>query len=125
MSRQYKILYWAPRIICVLAILFVSLFALDAFDPELTIWQQIAGFLIHLIPSFVLIGLLIIAWKYEKIGGILLILVGIIFSFIIFRMNFRMNHSIWKSLIVIVSLTFPFILSGALFLAHYRKERRH
>jgi len=124
MTNQHKILYWAPRIICILAILFVSLFALDAFEPELTIWQQIGGFLIHLIPSFILLGLLILAWKYEYIGGIILILIGLIFSFIVFRMNYRMNDSIWKSLIVIASITFPFIIAGILFVIHHLKIRK-
>jgi hypothetical protein len=125
MAKQYKILYWAPRIICILAILFVSLFALDAFEPNLSIWQQIGGFLIHLIPSFILLGLLILAWKYEYIGGIILILIGLIFSFIVFRFNYRMNHNFWMSLGIIASITFPFILSGALFLVHYKKNKGH
>jgi hypothetical protein len=57
MKVSPKVIYWLPRILCILAILFISVFALDAFDPELSIWQQIVGFLIHLIPSFILIAL--------------------------------------------------------------------
>jgi hypothetical protein len=33
----------------------VSLFALDAFVPDLTRAQQVGAFLIHLVPSFVLL----------------------------------------------------------------------
>ena len=75
MKVSIKLIHWLPRIICILAILFISMFALDAFNPEKTIWQQIGDFLIHLIPSFVLIIILIIAWKREFIGGIIFIIV--------------------------------------------------
>lgn len=124
MTKQYKILYWTPRIICILAILFVSLFALDAFDGQLSIWEQIGGFLIHLIPSFILLGLLILAWKYEYIGGIILIIIGLIFSVIVFRHNYRMNQSFWMSIGVIASITFPFIIAGTLFVIHHLKKRK-
>ena len=121
MKKQYKILYWTPRVICILAILFVSLFALDAFDSKLTMWQQIGGFLIHLVPSFILLGLLLVAWKYEYVGGIILVIIGLIFSFIVFRMNFRMNHSIWMSIGIIAAITLPFVIAGALFMIHHSK----
>jgi hypothetical protein len=123
MEKPKKMLYWAPRIICILAILFVSLFALDAFDPKLTIWEQIVGFLIHMIPSFILIGLLWLAWKYEYIGGIILVLTGVIFSVVVFRLNYRINHSAWLSLGIIGSITFPFIVSGALFIINHLKNK--
>ena len=60
MKKPLKVFHWLPRIICILAILFVSLFAADAFSPELTIWQQLGAFIMHLIPSFILIAFLII-----------------------------------------------------------------
>jgi len=62
--NKAKILFWLPRILCIIAILFISLFALDAFQPDLTIWQQLEAFLMHLIPSFILLILLLIAWKW-------------------------------------------------------------
>jgi len=37
MKTTTKILYWSPRILCILAILFISIFALDAFEPGHTI----------------------------------------------------------------------------------------
>ncbi|MBT8327059.1 MAG: hypothetical protein KJP21_05005, partial [Bacteroidia bacterium] len=77
MKARLKIIHWTPRIICILAILFVSMFALDAFGHGKTIWQQLGDFLIHLIPSFALTILLIVAWKRELIGGILFTLIGI------------------------------------------------
>ena len=55
MKTSLAVYHWLPRILCILSILFISMFALDAFAPNLTIWQQITDFLIHLIPSFILL----------------------------------------------------------------------
>ena len=101
------------------------MFALDAFDPDKTIWQQLADFFLHLIPSFILIIFLIIAWKRELIGGIIFILIGLVLSPLIFTHNYNMNQSIWISLGVILTITFPFIIVGILFIVSYRKKKRN
>ena len=124
MKREYKVIHWLPRVIGIAAILFISIFALDAFDPELTIWQQIGGFLIHLIPSFILLGLLLIAWKWEFIGGIIFTVIGVGFSPIIFMHNYRMNESIWLSLSVIMCITVPFIIVGLLFILNHKLKKK-
>lgn len=124
MKKSAKIFYWLPRILCILAILFVSLFALDAFSPELSIWQQIGGFLIHLIPSFILLALLILAWKREFIGGIIFIIIGLGLSPIVFSHNYRMNHSIFMSLGIILTITIPFAIVGVLFIiSHFKRKK--
>ena len=124
MKKSTRLIHWLPRIICIIAILFISLFALDAFNPELTTWQQISAFLMHLIPSFILIVLLVIAWKRELIGGIIFTLIGLGFSPLVFTHNFKMNHSIWMSLGIITIITIPFTIVGILFiLSHYQKKR--
>lgn len=125
MTTTAGILHWTPRVICILAILFVSMFALDAFAPGLTIRQQLAGFLIHLIPSFVLLALLIIAWKWELAGGVLFIAVGFLLSPPIFLRNYRMNHSVLMSLGIILAITFPFVLAGVLFVLSHRFKRKN
>ena len=84
MENSVKFYHWLPRIICILAILFVSMFALDSFSPDLTLWQQIVGFLIHLIPSYILIALLLVAWKWEYVGGIVYTIFGAIFCVAVF-----------------------------------------
>ena len=124
MKKSTKVIHWLPRIICILAILFVSMFALDAFDSELTIWQQIGDFLMHLIPSFVLIILLIIAWKWEFIGGIIFTLIGLGLSPFIFMHNYKMNHSVWMSLMTILIITMPFVIVGILFIVSHNQKKK-
>ena len=125
MSNPKDFFFWLPRAICVVAILFVSMFALDSFDPHLTIWQQILGFLIHLIPSYVLIALLVVAWKWEYVGGILYILLGLGFGVAIFLLNYNRNHfSAGQSLFDAAIIAFPFVLAGVLFvISHNRKQK--
>jgi len=124
MKKSIRLIHWIPRIIGMLAILFVSLFALDAFDPKLTLWQQIFGFIMHLIPSFILIILLLIAWKWEYAGGIIFMIIGIGLSPFIFMFNYRMNHSVWMSLGIIMAITIPFAIIGFLFiLSHFLKKK--
>lgn len=116
MKTSIKIFHWLPRVICILAILFISMFAADSFAPGLTIWQQLGAFFIHLIPSFILVALLILAWKWEKIGGIIFILLGLGLSPVIFQHNYDMNQSVGMSLGIILAITFPFVLVGILFI---------
>jgi cytochrome b561 len=124
MKTSIKIIHWLPRFIGIVAILFISLFALDSFNPELTIWQQITGFLMHLIPSFILLILLLIAWKWEYVGGIIFTIMGLGLSPFVFIKNYEMNNSIWTSFIVILAITFPFVLVGILFIfSHFIKKR--
>lgn len=120
-----KLIHWTPRVICILAILFVSMFALDSFSPELSIWQQIGGFLMHLIPSYILLVFLLIAWKWELVGGVLLLLISLGFSPFIYQHNFNMNHSVLMSLQIIFMINFPFMLSGSLFIwEHFIKNKK-
>ena len=123
MKDSARVFHWLPRIICMLAILFVSLFAADAFASGLTIWQQLGAFIIHLIPSFILLAILIVAWKWEFIGGIIFIIIGLGLSPIIFMHNYKMNQSIWMSLGIIMIITVPFIIVGGLFIvSHFKKK---
>jgi len=117
-----KLLPTIPRILSIIAIAFVSLFALDSFDHGSLI-EKIQAFLIHLIPSFILMIILAIAWRKELIGGIVYILIGITLSPFIFINNYRMNNSFLISFEIISMITFPFILSGTLFvLSHFRNK---
>ena len=125
METSIRFVHWLPRIICILAILFISLFAADSFDPGLTIWQQLGAFFIHLIPSFILLSLLIVAWKWEFIGGIIFTVIGLGLSPFIFIHNYSMNHSVSLSLIIILMITFPFVVVGILFIISHFMKKRH
>lgn len=124
MKKAIKFFHWSPRIICILAILFISMFAADSFAPSLSLEEQLIGFLIHLIPSFILLILLVFTWKWEFVGGIIFTTIGTVMSPFVFIMNYKMNHSIGMSLGIIAMITVPFIFTGILFIiSHFLKER--
>lgn len=124
MKSTVRIFYWLPRVLCMLAILFISMFALDAYDPRLTLGRQIGDFIIHMVPSFVLTAILAIAWKWELLGGIILMIFGLVASPLVFHMNYTRNHSVPVSLEIILMITFPFILTGILFIVSYYARKR-
>jgi hypothetical protein len=108
----YRILYFLPRMLGILAILFISLFSLDVFEAGLPLINMLVGFSIHMIPSFILTVILIIAWKHERIGGLLFIGVSLI-PFILF------SNPFWVNLV----LGGPFFAVGVLFVIHHYVSR--
>jgi hypothetical protein len=125
MKTSTKVFYWTARILGILAILFISLFSLDSFSSERTFWQNTTAFLIHNIPSFVLLASLIIAWKWEKVGGILFTIVALAFGIFIFVFNYKKNHfPVLTCLLQTLVVAIPFVLAGILFiLSYYRKKK--
>ncbi len=126
MTASIKLIHWLPRIICILAILFVSMFALDSFAPGLSLWEQIGAFMMHLIPSFVLLAFLIVAWKWELVGGIIFTIIGVGLSPFIFLLNHNRNHfSVGASIGVVLVINLPFIIVGILFIiSHFLKKKK-
>ena len=125
MKTTIKIIHWLPRILCILAILFISMFAADAFQSNLSFGQQLADFFIHLIPSYILITLLIIAWKWEFTGGILFTLIGLATAPFIFIHNYNINHfPISNCIGIVAAINLPFVIVGLLFIrSYYRKKQ--
>jgi type VI protein secretion system component VasK len=100
------------------------MFALDSFGPNLTLWQQLGAFIIHLVPSFILLAILLIAWKWELIGGILLTVMGLLATPWIYHLNYHRTQSVSTSLLILLIITFPFVLTGILFIVSYYARRK-
>ena len=69
----------------------------------------------HNIPALIILGVLIVAWKWELIGGILFIaasIAGMIF-FNVFSGN-------WGAAIIMT----PFLITGVLFILFYAKYHK-
>ena len=80
----------------------------------------------HLIPSFVLLAVLIVAWKWELVGGGVLFIIGLGLSPFIFSLNYNRNHfSVGASIAVVLMINFPFILAGILFIASYFMKKKN
>ena len=117
-----KLIYWTPRILSIMLVLFLTIFSGDVFEENLGFWQTFLHLLIHNIPSLLLAGVIWISWKYEIVGGITFILAGIahlIFSII------RETISPWYiTLAISLIIDGPAFLIGILFLLAWFKKKR-
>jgi hypothetical protein len=71
MKKQTKqFLFWTPRVLTILFILFLALFALDVFGEGYGFWETVLALFMHLIPNMVLTVILVLAWRREWIGAV-------------------------------------------------------
>jgi hypothetical protein len=64
-----RVLFWTPRAICIAYAVFLSMFALDVFGEGFGFWKTIQALLIHLGPTFIVLVVLAIAWRWEWVGA--------------------------------------------------------
>ena len=102
-----KILYWLPRAIVILFILFFMVFSFDVFGETGTAMEKAGGLVMHNIPTIILVLALVFAWKNEKKGGYIFILLGLIFAF---------YFKTYERIDTFLMISFPAILAGALFI---------
>jgi hypothetical protein len=107
-------IYWTPRIMGILFILFLSIFALDVFDEGFGFWATLGALIIHLLPSILLAIAVALAWRWEWIGTV--IFVGWSVFYIVTARGFPLS-------VYLMIAGIPFLV-GILFLVDwiYRKE---
>lgn len=106
-----RILYWAPRVLALLAATFVGLFALDVFSEGYPPGEAILGFIIHLTPTWLILAALVVAWRWERLGGVAFLALAAGFLF-----WFGPN---WSAVLL---LTLPTAVIGLLFLVDWRYQ---
>jgi hypothetical protein len=108
-------LYWSPRVLCILFAVFLSLFALDVFGPGRGFWETALALAMHLIPTFLVLVVLVLAWRWEWIGALVFTaLAGLYFV----RFALPRHHPEWALLI-----SAPLLVVAGLFLANWLKKR--
>ena len=110
-----RILYWTPRILGIAFALFLSLFALDVFGEGLGFWRTLLALFMHLIPVFVVLAVIALAWRWEWVGFVFLTALG--FVYIRFA---SMRHFGWQPYALISG---PLFLVALLFLINWLKRR--
>jgi hypothetical protein len=66
-----KILFLAPRVLAIIYILFIGIFSLG---------NEGVGIIIELLPAVLLIIILILTWKKPVSGGIIFLILGVLFT---------------------------------------------
>jgi hypothetical protein len=62
---------WIARVLMAAFILFLTMFSFDVFSMEGTLLEKLGGFLMHSIPSFVLVVVLLVSWRSPLLSGLL------------------------------------------------------
>ena len=112
-----RVLFWTPRVLCILFALLLSLFALDVFGEGYGFWQTIGALLLHLVPVYIVVIVLVIAWRWEWVGAIVFTALAVFYV-------------VWMwgrfPLDTYLSISGPLVLIGVLFLFNwiYRAQLR-
>ena len=114
-------LYWAPRALGILWILFLALFSLDVFEPGRSFWEIAVGLFMHNIPALVMLLVLVIAWKRELVGAVAFCLVGVLYTVLTV-----VRGSVPWFIVLSWSITIagPALLTGILFFLGWRRKRQ-
>ena len=113
-----RCLFWTPRIFCMAFAVFVSLLALDVFGEGYSFFETILAFLIHLIPTGIILIALVVSWRWEWMGAIAFTALGVLYIVIFWDREFS-----WS---IYVMMSGPLFLLGVLFLVNWlcRKQLR-
>ena len=108
-GKKVDAIAWTARIFSILFTLFITMFAFDVFTEGASLKEMIIGFTMHLIPTFVLIFVLAVAWKHKLPGGILYIAASLLF--------------VIMTKAVAVILYVPVFVIGLLYIISWYKEK--
>jgi len=113
--RIKQFLFWAPRVLCILFALFLTMFSLDVFEEGLGFWGTSLALMIHLVPVYTVIIALVIAWRWEWVGAMLFIALAI------FYLAWSWGRFHWSAYL---SISGPLVLVGLLFMVSWLYKTR-
>ena len=117
-KRVGKWLFWTPRILTILFLLFLAIFSLDIFDLCNNFSSCALGLLMHNIPVFILIIILWISWKHELVGAIAFALAGLLYIItLLIKPIFVLSQLFWT-----LPISLPAFLISYLFYLNYKKK---
>ncbi len=122
-KKTGKFIYWTPRILSILFVLFLALTSLDVFSPGLSFWQVLGGLFMHNIPTLILLAVVIISWKHEIVGGVGFILAGLLYVALL-AVSAIQNQFEWYMLSWAVQIAGLAFLVGILFIIGWMKKRK-
>ncbi len=110
--RLAKIIHWAPRVAAIMIIFFISLFSLDVFGMRASPLEVLGAFLMHNIPSIIMIIFLVFAWKRPVVGFVVFLIAGVAFAVFFVRDFYALQN--------LLLFVFPILLIASLFYADWK-----
>lgn len=122
MKKISKTLYWAPRILAVMLLLFLTLFSFDVFDSCIGIAECFFAMVLHNIIVFILAILLWLSWKREWIGAITFVVAGLLYiSLLVISAIIEKNFE-WYLISWSMILAGPAFIIAYLFWKNWKKK---
>ena len=109
------VVFWAPRILTMLFALFLSVFALDVFAETEGFLKTLTALVLHLIPTFLVVVLLVFAWRWELIGVVAFAVLAIAYVVVMWG---RFHWSAYAT------ISGALLLMSVLFLLSWRQRFR-
>jgi hypothetical protein len=110
--RLAKIIHWAPRVAAMMIIFFMSLFSLDVFGMGASPLEVLGTFLMHNIPSIVMVLFLVFAWKRPVVGFVVFLIAGVAFTIFFVRDFYALQN--------LLLFVLPILLIASLFYADWK-----
>jgi hypothetical protein len=110
--RLARIIHWAPRVAALLIIFFVGLFSLDVFGTGAPPLEVLAAFLMHNLPSLVMLVLLVFAWKRPVVGFVAFLIAAAAFAALFVRDLYALPN--------LLLFVLPILLVASLFYADWQ-----
>jgi len=93
------------------------MFALDVFEGGYGMLGTMVALFMHLIPSFILLACLVLAWRKPAIGGAIFLALGVLFTIIYLKSPMP---------VYALMISVPLLVIGALFIINgVAKGGRH
>jgi len=112
--RLTSVLFWTPRVLCLLFAAFISMFALDVFEESVGFWHTALALMIHLIPTAILLTVLALSWRWEWVGAVAFCALGI------YYLVSAWGRFPWSTLALIAG---PLLVAGILFAVGWRERK--
>ncbi len=116
-----RFLYWTPRVVSILFILFLMMFSLDIFEGNYGFWGTILGLFMHNIPALILAVVLLMSWRQEWIAGVVFTLGGVLYMILTIRSGIEWYIALSWSLIIAGP---AFVIAGLFFANWFLKKKK-
>mgnify|MGYP001117355185 CR=1 FL=1 len=107
-------LFWPPRILGILFSLFLVVFSFDVFRPGLPAREVALAFLVHNIPTALMLLVIALAWRHDLLGAV--VFTGLGFLYVVATWG-RFPWTVY------VAIGGPLFLVGGLFFASWLAKR--
>lgn len=77
--RASGLLYWTPRVLCILFFVFVSMFALDVFNEHLPFRRMMVALAMLMVPTMIMTALLLVSWRWEWVGAVGFVVLALLY----------------------------------------------